>query len=149
MRNTGGFKTEAAYVASLIKKELKAKYPQVKFSVKSQTYSGGDSVDVHYVMEDESYPTQETIQTIVNKYQAGHFDGMTDMYEYDSTQTGPTVKYAFAHADTKLLEEKHKSAFLQHWGLTAFDDQEIMQKLGCWKEQALYRYINSVVLKKG
>lgn len=140
------FKTQAAKVADIIKKRLKLAYPNVKFSVTSQTYSGGNSVDVRYTMEDESYPTTKEVEAIAKFYQGGYFDGMNDIYEYDYSKTGPTAKYVFVTADTRKLEDKHKPDFLKHWGLTAFDDNEIMPKLGMWKEQALYRYLNEVVL---
>jgi hypothetical protein len=142
------FKTEAALVANLIKKELKAKWPNVKFSVRSSVFAGGDSVDVHYVMEDETYPIEKDVQNVVGKYQAGHFNGMEDIYEYNEGMTGPSVKYAFAQADTKKLAEKHLPDFLKHWGLSTFEDKEIMAKLGCWKEQALSRYLHEVILSK-
>lgn len=142
------YKTEAAQVASIIKNELKAKFPGTKFSVKSETYSGGDSVNVYYAMTDETSPKRATIEAIVNKYQAGHFNGMEDIYEYTNKTEGKTVKYAFVNVDTRILEEKYKQAFLDSYGLTAFDDAVIMPKLGMWKEQALHRYITNVVLSK-
>ena len=139
-------KTEAAQVAAIVRAELKAKFPGVVFTVRSQTYSGGDSVNVGYVMENESYPRQKEVESIVKKYQAGHFDGMTDSYDYTYKGTGKTVLYAFVDCDTRKIQEKHKQAFLSYWGLSAFDDTEIMKKLGVWKEQALYRFVNDKVL---
>lgn len=98
MKNINGFKTEAAYVASIIKNELKATYPRVKFSVRSQVFSMGDSVDISYTKGKDT-PTCADVEKIVKKYQAGHFDGMTDSYEYSNKTDGPTAKYVFVRED--------------------------------------------------
>ncbi len=88
------FKTEAARVAALIKKELKVKFPGVKFSVRSSTYSMGNSVDVDY-NKGTNAPNLKDVEQVTYKYKAGHFDGMTDMYEYTYKGNGPTADYIF------------------------------------------------------
>lgn len=40
--------TEVAECAKAIRQVLKAQFPNIKFSVKSENYSGGDSVRVKY-----------------------------------------------------------------------------------------------------
>lgn len=92
------YKTESAYVASIIKAELKAKFPGIKFSVRSETFAGGDAVNVSYDKGSKA-PVQKEVETVVNKYQAGHFDGMTDCYEYTNKTEGPTVKYVSVQAN--------------------------------------------------
>ena len=138
--------TESAQVARIIRNELKARFPGVKFSVKSSIFSGGDSVDISYVMENRFYPTEKTIYSIVNKYQAGTFNGSEDVYEYTNKTEGVTVKYVMVQADTRKLMDEYQEEFLKHFGLAAYDDQEVMKKLGCWKQQALYRYVYQNVL---
>lgn len=64
-----------------IKQTLRKIWPNVKFSVKSKSYSGGCSINVDWDMG----PTSKQVEQIVNKYQYGSFDGMTDSYNYDST----------------------------------------------------------------
>lgn len=140
--------TEAAQVAKFIRNDLKSKYPHVRFKVRSENFAGGDAVRIDYTMEDETYPKPEQVEGVVGKYQAGNFDGMTDCYNYDYSKKWLTVKYVQLQVDTKPLEEKHKQNFLNHYGLTAFEDQEIMSKLNMWKEQALYQYIRKVVFAK-
>ena len=71
-------KSAAALAASNIRKELKAKWPGVKFSVRSDNYSMGSSVDVRWT----NGPTVREVEAITGKYQYGHFDGMQDLYEY-------------------------------------------------------------------
>lgn len=92
-----GYKTEAAYVASLLKKELKAKFPLVKFSVKSDSYSMGDSVRVSFTIGANT-PKVSEVEAIAKKFQGGSFDGMTDMYTYTYKGDGPTTKYMFVDA---------------------------------------------------
>jgi hypothetical protein len=69
-----------AQAAKLIRKELKAAFPTVKFAVTSESYSMGNSVWVRW--EDELERT--LVETITSKYQKGHFDMMTDCYEYSN-----------------------------------------------------------------
>jgi len=70
--------TGAALTAKMLKKRLTALYPRVKFSVTSDNFSMGNSVDVRWT--DGSL--KETVEAITNQYQHGSFNGMEDMYEY-------------------------------------------------------------------
>jgi hypothetical protein len=69
-----------AQAAAAIRKELKAAFPTVKFSVTSESFSGGDAVRIDWT----DGPTSESVDKIVRKYQYGHFDGMIDLYEYSN-----------------------------------------------------------------
>jgi|GEM_PF-1753200 len=60
--------------------ELERAFPGHKFSITSETFSGGDSIDVRW----EDGALYDDVNKIVKKYQEGHFDGMTDMYEYSN-----------------------------------------------------------------
>lgn len=92
--------TQAANCAGAIKEELKKLFPGVKFSVKSSNFAGGDSVDVSW----EDGPTTEQVNNIINKYQYGHFDGMTDMYEYTNRRDDiPQSKYV--HSSRSMSNE--------------------------------------------
>lgn len=68
----------AALGAKNIKIELTRAFPDVKFSVKSQYYSMGCSIDVDW----NNGPSRKEVEKITSKYQYGHFDGMIDLYEY-------------------------------------------------------------------
>jgi len=87
---------EAAKCAKSIKQELKKRWPAVKFSVKSDNYSGGNSVDIHW----ELGPTDRQVSKVTKKYQGGSFDGMTDSYTYSKTGTEFSAKYVHTHRDT-------------------------------------------------
>lgn len=86
----------AANAASAIRAELKKKFPNIKFSVRSENYSGGNSVRVGWV----DGPSQDEVKSLVSKYQQGHFNGMEDIYEYSNSREDiPQVKYVFANRD--------------------------------------------------
>lgn len=65
--------------AENIRKELKKAFPGFKFSVKSDY----NSVDIRW----SCGPTTRQVKEIVDKYKAGRFDGMSDIYEYDADST--------------------------------------------------------------
>lgn len=89
-KQTTGRLTGAAACADAIRKELKENFKGFKFSVKSETFSGGDSVNISWI----DGPTAEEVEKITSKYQAGYFDGMQDMYIYSSKDKDfPTAKY--------------------------------------------------------
>ena len=71
----------AARAAANIRAELKRAFPGVKFSVRSETYSGGDSIDVRWT----DGPLAKDVENIAQKYRAGSFDGMTDCYNFVSS----------------------------------------------------------------
>lgn len=61
-----------------IRIELKAAFPGVKFSVKSSRFSMGDSIDVKWT----DGPNGDQVDAIIDRYAAGSFNGMEDIYEY-------------------------------------------------------------------
>jgi hypothetical protein len=64
----------AAETAKLIRAALKAAFPGVKFSIRSESYSLGASIYVRWTGE----PTNTAVRAIVNPFQGSDFDGMTD-----------------------------------------------------------------------
>lgn len=82
--------TGAALCALAIREELKKQFPSYKFSVTSDNFAGGNSVHISWT----DGPTTKQIDSIVNKYQYGHFNGMEDIYEYSNNIEGlPQTKY--------------------------------------------------------
>ncbi|MFH1613307.1 MAG: LPD29 domain-containing protein [bacterium] len=71
-------------VAKLIRIELKKKFPNTIFSVRSESYSGGSSIDVKWT----DGPSIPKINKIIKKFEGSGFDGMTD-YKYNR----PPIKY--------------------------------------------------------
>ena len=86
-------KTHAALAAALIRKELKAAGIEAK-KVTSENYSMGSNVNVTII--DATPETKAKAETICKKYQAGHFDGMIDCYEYSNSRDDiPQAKFVF------------------------------------------------------
>lgn len=86
----------AAQAAAMIRKELKAN--GVKATVRSKTYSGGDSVTV--TLADPLPAVRREVEAFCDKFQAGRFNGMEDIYEYDNANADlPQVKFVFVQAD--------------------------------------------------
>lgn len=76
-------------VASAIRKELKALYPNVKFSVVMSSYS---AVRIKYSFG----VSEKEIQSLCSKYEMGYFDGMDDMYHYSNRNDSiPQCQYVF------------------------------------------------------
>ena len=77
-----------------IRIELKRAFKGVKFSVRSD-YS---SVNISWT----DGPTAEQVEAIANRYEEGSFNGMEDIYEYDSSAFNDVfggVKYVFTRRD--------------------------------------------------
>ena len=97
-------KSNHALAAKNIKTELKRIYPNTKFTVKSDSYSGGNSVHIDWT----NGATSEMVNKIVDKYQEGDFNGMEDIYEYNSSAFNNIfggVKYVIAQRH--ITNDKH------------------------------------------
>ncbi len=64
-----------AETAAIMRRELKAAFPRVKFSVKSSVYSMGSSVHIGWT----DGPTEERVSAITDKYSSRGFDGSIDL----------------------------------------------------------------------
>ena len=67
-----------ADTARLLRKELKANFPGIKFSVRSDSYSGGASIRVNYNGAGGG-PLSEDIEAVTDFFEGGGFDGMIDL----------------------------------------------------------------------
>ncbi len=89
-------KNTVAKTAAAIRADLKA--IGIKASVQSKNYSGGDSVTVN-LPDDMHKDDVSKIREMLSKYEAGSFDGMTDLYTYDNTRGELATKYLFINAE--------------------------------------------------
>ncbi|OZB38145.1 MAG: hypothetical protein B7X48_14310 [Acidiphilium sp. 34-60-192] len=64
-----------AETAKLVRNELKSRFPGVKFSVRSNTYAGGASIDVSWV----DGPAAKIVDAVVGQFAGGRFDSSIDM----------------------------------------------------------------------
>lgn len=106
--------TQAAQAAKAIKSELKTAFPDINFSVKSDNYSMGDAVRISYT---DGVPAKD-VEAIVNKYQYGNFDSMTDMYENTNSRTDlPQAKYVQVSREMSEAAKDELLDFVQkHYG---------------------------------
>jgi hypothetical protein len=85
--------------AKNIRIQLAEAFPRIKFSVKTKRYSGGNSIDIDWT----DGPTGQQVDAIAQQYKAGHFDGMTDCYDYRGDHAWPDAfgssKYIFSRRD--------------------------------------------------
>jgi len=96
-------KSSHALGAKNLKIELDRTFPGIKFSVKSESYSGGDSIRLGWT----DGPLQEEVEKVSNKYQEGSFDGMQDLYEYNN------FSFPDVFGGAKYVQEsRHESAEL-------------------------------------
>jgi len=115
--------TGAAICAVAIREELKKLFPAYKFSVTSDTYSMGNSVHISWT----DGPTVKQVEEITNKYQYGHFDGMTDMYENTNSRDDiPQAKYVSCNrtisAELKAILTPDLTEFLKSHTLDNYRD---------------------------
>lgn len=92
----------AAHAARNMRVEFKLAGIKPK-SVRSSSYSGGDSIDV-YLPHDASDDAMKAAEAIAKKYQAGNFNGMEDIYEYKRspwTEVFGDAKYVFVQREYK------------------------------------------------
>lgn len=73
-----------ADAARNLRKVLKREFPDVKFSVRSKSYSGGSSIDVGWT----DGPALKPVKHEVNRFQGCDFDGMIDLQTYRNTVWG-------------------------------------------------------------
>lgn len=133
-------RTEAALATAAIRTELKATFPRVKFRIRSDNFSGGDSVDIEYM---DAMPAAE-VEAIAGKYQYGHFDGMTDSYEYSNKREGiPQVR--FVTVQRRMSEDakvRIKAEIMRSYGITEQewnDSSAFFDRFQCWQDQLVWR----------
>lgn len=104
-----------------IRLELNAEFPEHKFSITSDTFSGGDSIDVRWT----DGVTEKEVNEIIRKYQEGHFDGMQDMYVDSNSVFNDVFGGAkFVHANRELTRERYSQVGEElGYHLTFIDDR--------------------------
>jgi len=90
--------TETTYIstkdtAKLVRAALKKSFPGVKFSVKSKTYSGGSSIDIHWT----DGPRSPDVEKVAKRFEGADFDGMIDLKIYNTNWMLPDGTVELAH----------------------------------------------------
>jgi hypothetical protein len=93
--------------AKLIRKALKESFPGVKFSVRSDVYSGGSSINVSWT----DGPTSKMVEAVAKTFQGAYFDGMQDYKGSTFAMIdGEQVRFG---ADFVFCERRTTRAFLE------------------------------------
>ncbi len=70
-----------ASAAVMVRQQLRQRFPAVKFSVRTESYSGGSHLEISWT----DGPTERQVHAVVDAYSGSRFDGMIDMqYSCDS-----------------------------------------------------------------
>lgn len=101
--------------AKLVRKCLKEAFPGIKFSVKSDTYSMGASIQVGW----EDGPCEAQVDPIVDRFRGSYFDGMED---YKGN------RYAMMTTDAGLEQVSFGSDFIRL--SRCHSDQAIARAIG-------------------
>jgi glyceraldehyde-3-phosphate dehydrogenase/erythrose-4-phosphate dehydrogenase len=97
--------SEHARAARAIRSELKRRFQKCSFSVTSKSFSMGNAVYISWT----NGPSQEEVNALVDKYQYGHFDGVTDCYEFSNKRTDiPQTKFvSTTRYESRRSDEKN------------------------------------------
>jgi hypothetical protein len=122
-----------ALAAKNIRTELQRAFPGVKFTVRSETYAGGNAVDISW----NDGPLTKDVDAIGGKYQKGHFNGMEDIYEYDreniwgdvfgSVKYVQSQRHTSANAIRQVAEKMGYSVEFDKWDCISNLDEDTRQ----------------------
>lgn len=85
-----------------VRKVLKKRFPTTKFSVRYDSFSGGDSIYVKWT----DGPKEEDVRPIVKMFQDSHSDYTGDYWDYDPSEFNNLFGgFAYTHADREFSEE--------------------------------------------
>jgi Large polyvalent protein associated domain 29 len=126
--------TKAAAVAKAIRSELKQAHSDTKFSVRSQAHGAV------YVSWTDG-PATADIDALTSKYMLGHFDGMTDSYDYNNKRNDlPQIRFVICQRDRSETtdepvvvidpcEKLHEQDIVTHYGETTVDLREAFENV--------------------
>lgn len=146
-------KTTHAQASKMMKAELKKAYPETKFSVRSESFAGGNAIRIEWT----EGPQEKDVKQITDKYQYGSFNGMIDCYEYTNSRDDiPQVKYVStnrkitAETTAKAIKRINKdfglnisyviapSKWEKDTNYITIDD-EYLPNMNCYTNQFVYR----------
>lgn len=116
---------KATETAKKIRKELKKTFPEIKFSVRSSSYTGGSSVSVNW----EDGPMVKEVEKVTEKFSSSSFDGMQDMkvttgYQYEG-KIYKGADYIFANRSLspayKEIIQKHAKRLFEDFSINDVD----------------------------
>jgi len=149
-------KSSWALAAANIRRELRHRWPDAKFRVRSDSYAGGCSVHVEWT---DGPPSRE-VAAIARRYQYGEFDAMTDMYEHNrnfddrygsakyvlvSRNYSPEAMRLAAEAVDARIEEKEGYGGSIYLAIPDFGDE---RRVYDWLDERDLRDLEALPLKE-
>jgi hypothetical protein len=126
-------KSTHAAAAALIRAGLKRN--GLKARVTSQSYSGGNSIRVR-IQQDVLPETRKQVEQFCGRFQAGHFDGMTDCYEFSNARSDvPQVRFVFVEVDYSAETKAAAASYVANINGLAqheLDRYAYMALIGSW-----------------
>jgi Large polyvalent protein associated domain 29 len=109
--------------AKLIRQVLKESFPDTKFSVRSDSYSGGASIRIRY----QNGPTYDQVKSVISVFEGAYFDGMQDYkgMNYGSLD-GKEVRFG---ADFIFITREYSVAFLEGVATKVANDYGVTEKM--------------------
>lgn len=130
----------AANAAKAIREELKANFKNVKFSVTSDNFAGGNSVNISWT----DSVTVKQVEEFTSKYQYGHFNGMEDIYEYSNDRADiPQAKYVSeSRSMSDEARETIKNIMIEKYSSEYWDNLEERDQ-----DRKIYEYFTETDLR--
>lgn len=138
-----------ARCAKEIRKILKSKFPETKFSVTSESYSMGSSVRISWT----DGVTTDQVDELVGQFEYGHFNGMEDIYEYSNTREDiPQVKFVTTNREMsdevrEQIIKAHNDSWCEKGQIK--DIEAYNEDWQCWNHTVVYRHFVKLDLTKG
>jgi hypothetical protein len=136
--------TQSAQTAAIIRKMLKKTYPHITFSVRSDNFANGNSVNVSWT---DGIPTS-AIDSFLRQFEQGTFDGMTDCYNYDNHADHAQAKYVHSnrHISDNIRLQAEKD-LCELAGVEFVDSN--MRLWDEWLSTQVWRRLSKMDLSKG
>jgi len=100
--------------ASVLKQYVKKNFPDVVVSSSSSSFSGGNSATIYlsdYFGEGVDEDIYEDVYSFAKMFQMGKFNGMIDLYEYDSDRDMVTDNGTKIDVSTKWISVNNRPSF--------------------------------------
>ena len=130
--------SDSKIVSKEIRKMLKQKFPNTKFSV---TKRGCETVYVGW----DDYPCSEAVDKLLRQFEYGSFDVMNDIYDNDNViKDVPQCKFIITQqslSDESIERGKKELIELYKRDIFLVENNEFANEYGRYKEQFISRYI--------
>ena len=110
-------------------------------SITYESFSGGNAVRVKAI--DLNKSQREFLENLLNEYQYGTFDSMTDCQGYKDSPKPRSAKFVqLSHVFSTEVRAKVIAKMVTEWGIT--DDKSCQEKRHCWLDAAVWRDLNDL-----